>query len=238
MGFYDFRVINKRSDVGQKIIENTNDKIFSLLAPHFNDRTTLLEIAPGQAEFARRCIAKRLTYFAVEANESFCHELRRLGASEVINAFVPPLPFPDNKFDIVYASHLLEHMPDSQRALQLTSEIRRVLTMGGLICLVVPDALYDLTTFYDHDYTHSFITSENRLWMLLSDANFEIILTQILAGPLTGFWGWLGSFSCKLYAHLVYPFLSNILRLWIHPYKIGKLRTAFYRCILVIAKKG
>ena len=45
------------------------------------------------------------------------------------------LPFPDAAYDFVYASHVLEHVPDDGRAL---AEIRRVLAPGGIAILPVP----------------------------------------------------------------------------------------------------
>lgn len=48
------------------------------------------------------------------------------------------LPFPDAGFDVVYHSHLLEHMA-RDRAPALLAECRRVLRPGGTIRVVVPD---------------------------------------------------------------------------------------------------
>jgi predicted SAM-dependent methyltransferase len=48
------------------------------------------------------------------------------------------LPYSDNSFDIVYASHVLEHLPPHVVEAFL-QEIRRVLSVGGIIRLVVPD---------------------------------------------------------------------------------------------------
>ena len=45
------------------------------------------------------------------------------------------LPFADASYDVVYASHVLEHVPDDRRAI---AEIRRVLRPGGLAILPVP----------------------------------------------------------------------------------------------------
>ncbi|EGV17451.1 Methyltransferase type 11 [Thiocapsa marina 5811] len=45
------------------------------------------------------------------------------------------LPFPDAGYDFVYASHVLEHVPDDGRAL---AEIRRILAPGGMAILPVP----------------------------------------------------------------------------------------------------
>jgi SAM-dependent methyltransferase len=45
------------------------------------------------------------------------------------------LPFADQSYDFVYASHVLEHIMDDQKAL---SEIRRILKPGGIAVLPVP----------------------------------------------------------------------------------------------------
>lgn len=45
------------------------------------------------------------------------------------------LPFSDHTYDIVYASHVLEHIDDDVKAI---SEIRRILKPGGIAILPVP----------------------------------------------------------------------------------------------------
>lgn len=45
------------------------------------------------------------------------------------------LPFEDGSYDFVFASHVLEHIPDDIRAIQ---EIRRILKSGGIAVLPVP----------------------------------------------------------------------------------------------------
>jgi SAM-dependent methyltransferase len=45
------------------------------------------------------------------------------------------LTLPDASYDVVYASHVLEHVPDDRAALR---EIRRILKSGGFAVLPVP----------------------------------------------------------------------------------------------------
>jgi predicted SAM-dependent methyltransferase len=49
-----------------------------------------------------------------------------------------PLPFADEAFSAIYASHVLEHLYRSQ-AQALLSDCRRVLRPGGIVRVVVPD---------------------------------------------------------------------------------------------------
>jgi demethylmenaquinone methyltransferase/2-methoxy-6-polyprenyl-1,4-benzoquinol methylase len=49
-------------------------------------------------------------------------------------ADVMSLPYDDQSFDVVMAAHVLEHLPDPQRAL---AEMVRVLKPGGMVFLCV-----------------------------------------------------------------------------------------------------
>lgn len=48
------------------------------------------------------------------------------------------IPFPDQSFDVVYHSHVLEHFPKAE-ALRFVRECFRVLRPGGIIRVAVPD---------------------------------------------------------------------------------------------------
>lgn len=51
------------------------------------------------------------------------------------NVDLQQLTFKDNSYDFVFASHVLEHIPDDEKAI---SEIRRILRPGGIAILPVP----------------------------------------------------------------------------------------------------
>jgi SAM-dependent methyltransferase len=48
---------------------------------------------------------------------------------------ITAIDWPDASFDIIYCSHVLEHVPDDRRAM---SEMFRVLRPGGLVLIQVP----------------------------------------------------------------------------------------------------
>jgi SAM-dependent methyltransferase len=58
------------------------------------------------------------------------------------------IPYPDRSFDVVYCSHVLEHVPDDRRAMR---EFYRVLKPSGWAVLLVP--LYQPPTFEDPSVT-------------------------------------------------------------------------------------
>ena len=79
------------------------------------------------------------------------------------------IPFPDNTFEFVYHSHLLEHLPKSKAA-GVLKECCRVLKPGGVIRVVVPD-LEHITRLYLQYLEESLQGSEvgqpRYEWMLL-----------------------------------------------------------------------
>lgn len=60
------------------------------------------------------------------------------------------IPFPDSVFDIVYASHVLEHVSNDLQALR---EISRILRPGGIAILPVP-LVADITVEYTQPNPH------------------------------------------------------------------------------------
>jgi len=56
-------------------------------------------------------------------------------AGETMQADIQSLPFDDNSFDVIICSHILEHIPDDEKAV---AELRRVLSEKGHIFIQVP----------------------------------------------------------------------------------------------------
>jgi len=56
-------------------------------------------------------------------------------AYEFVKADGPGLPFPDGSFDVVVASHVVEHVADD---IALMQEMRRVAASGGFVVILVP----------------------------------------------------------------------------------------------------
>ena len=57
------------------------------------------------------------------------------GPGRAVRFDLTALPFGDESFDVVYCSHVLEHVPDDALAMR---EIRRVLAHGGKAIVMVP----------------------------------------------------------------------------------------------------
>lgn len=157
----------------------------ALLAPYAKPQGDLLEIGPGHGTLAQAAVAAGYRYTAIEASPILADLLRKKGLT-VIEAFTPPIPFPDQSADVVYADQVLEHMSGIDAARAFTAEAKRILRPGGIFFVVVPDYLKERTFFWDVDYTHNFVTTERRCKQLLYDGGFTVERVVRSIGVATG----------------------------------------------------
>ncbi|MBK9638573.1 MAG: class I SAM-dependent methyltransferase [Bacteroidetes bacterium] len=78
------------------------------------------------------------------------HDQLNIKNVELIPCSAEELPFADQSFDMVYSSHVLEHIPDRSKALK---EIYRVLKPGGIHFCVVPTTMEKIYAFFNF-YTY------------------------------------------------------------------------------------
>lgn len=82
------------------------------------------------------------------------------------------IPFPNDQFEVVYHSQVLEHFP-KEKASDFIKECHRVLKPGGVIRVVVPD-LENIVDEYKK-YLNENLNNPNAL----SEANYEWILLEM-----------------------------------------------------------
>lgn len=93
--------------------------------PLFRDRLRMLHVAPENC-FVRRFRRRfGLDYLSIDLKSPLADRKMDLCRLEL----------EDESFDVFYAGHVLEHVPDDRRAL---TEIRRVLKPGGWAVIMVP----------------------------------------------------------------------------------------------------
>jgi SAM-dependent methyltransferase len=95
-----------------------------------SENIKLLHVAPEQALYHFLKRKKNISYYCGDIDPDrywFCHNITYLDLTNI--------PYDDESFDFIIASHILEHIPEDLKAL---SEIQRVLKPGGVALLQVP----------------------------------------------------------------------------------------------------
>lgn len=96
------------------------------------------------------------------------------------------LPFEDCRFDLVWASEVVEHVADTSRWL---SEVRRVLAPGGRLLLTTPShgrvrvSLGGVERFSEPLGDHLHLYTRRSLRSLLGEFGFDQIQVRTAAGP-------------------------------------------------------
>ena len=97
----------------------------------------IMEIGVGFGYFARAVRDSGCEYSGIEMNERLATNLQNEGF-EVTCGVVPPFPN-DNKVDIIWLSHVLEHCATYLEARDLIGKAYSALKPGGHIVIISPD---------------------------------------------------------------------------------------------------
>ena len=108
--------------------------------PFFDQPAKVLHFAPEQAFYKRFKKLTHLDYTTTDLNSPLAD----------VKADICALPFDDNSFDLILCNHVLEHIPDDQKAME---ELYRVMKPGGWGVLQVPQDLSRKETFEDNSIT-------------------------------------------------------------------------------------
>lgn len=205
----------------QRMEEKRQARVLSWLIPHLPDPSSVraLEVGIGIGLFATACAARGWRYTGVERNAGMAAALGRQGFRTVVGE-CPPLPetVADGPFDLAYSSFVLEHTADGTAAFDFVSALAAALTPGGVLTLVVPDALSLGMEFWNLDYTHRYPTAERNVSQILFEAGLETKRIVRYRGA-----GWTGGRYAL--ARVVgwfyhYPFWQRVLRNPTLPYSV------------------
>lgn len=107
----------------------------------FTQSQKMLHFAPEQAFYKRFRKMQNLDYTTTDLNSPLAD----------VKADICDLPFEDNTYDIIFCNHVLEHIPDDEKAMQ---ELFRILKPKGMAILQIPQDLSRVETFEDDSITN------------------------------------------------------------------------------------
>jgi len=71
------------------------------------------------------------------------------------------IPLPDESAEVVYSSHMIEHLDPKREVPKFLSEVRRILLPGGLLRIAIPDLLRQARRYLQTGDADEFIASLN-----------------------------------------------------------------------------
>jgi SAM-dependent methyltransferase len=140
----------------------------------------VLELGAGWCDFANSVQAAEVV--ALDSDET----VRRAvgpGVTAVVGDCTDLSQFEDGRFDVVFASNLVEHL-DREAAGRLVDESRRVLASGGRLILLQPNFRLAPGRYFD-DYTHVSIWTDQSLGDFLRARGWTLEAVQARFLPLT-----------------------------------------------------
>jgi 2-polyprenyl-3-methyl-5-hydroxy-6-metoxy-1,4-benzoquinol methylase len=167
---YARRVPHRRS---QRFIRNWHDKLINRVLRLSPTATSWLEIGPGHGFVAEIVQERGLSYRYADNSHAIHEELAHkgyLGYLGLINQLTI-----NERFDVVYLSHVLEHSPTWLDAREMLIACRELLNPGGCIAVVSPDILSWRNEFWNVDHTHGFPTSLRNVCQMLDDVGMTIV---------------------------------------------------------------
>jgi ubiquinone/menaquinone biosynthesis C-methylase UbiE len=146
------------------------ETIFEWVPPH--DEWRILDCACGRGFYLNMYrYVSRCELVGLELDAEIIRKAQRnvghLPGITLTRGNIYALPFPDDYFDGVLLSEILEHIDDDVAGLR---EVRRVLKPGGVVAITVPNANYPFW------------------WDPINKTLETVFHTKIRRGPLAGIW--------------------------------------------------
>ena len=171
--------------------------IKALIQKNFNTKLSIETLNVGIATGATSIMLESFgDVVSSEFDKETCEFVEKEIGIKVIQASVTELPFESDRFDMVCAFDVIEHVEDDQKAIL---ELERVLKPGGLMVLTVPA---NMSLWSEHDMiNHHFRRYEKRgLSKLLSGTKMcpmYLSYFNTLLFPAIKCARWLNSFKSK-----------------------------------------
>lgn len=147
-----------------------------------------LDLGCGTGEFAARLAEVCRAALGVDVAEGALSRARARhpGVDFRLVPIDGPLALPDNSFDLVWTSEVIEHVADTAKWL---SEARRVLAPGGRLLLTTPShgrlrlALGGIERYSDPLGDHLHLYTQASLGSLLREFGFGEVSVRAVGGP-------------------------------------------------------
>lgn len=127
------------------------DDTINILKPHLKKDQKILDIGVGLGRLLSK-INLEIEKHGVDISISYLEQAKQKGINVILSK-IEELPYPDNYFDVIVTTDVLEHVLDLNKCV---NQIQRVLKPEGILLIRVPNE-EDLQVYLDYDqykYVH------------------------------------------------------------------------------------
>jgi len=159
-----------------KFDKRYSTRVKKFYLPFFRSATAVLDLGCGSGEFLQLLKSKGIRGYGVDSDSKMIQDCKRQGLNVIEADAFSFLEKNRRKFDGIFCSHLLEHMPVKD-SLKLLSLCRKPLTKHGiiLVCTPNPSSLPMQLYEYWRDPTHVRMYPQELLQFLLHFTGYKIV---------------------------------------------------------------
>lgn len=144
MFFYDNFAENFDDKMNMYDLNKRLALIFGKLLNEDINGKALLDAGSGTGWFSKEAAQKGAQVFSLDVGNKILAQVAKKCDSKRVVGSVLDIPFPDNFFDIVISTEVIEHTTNPRLAIQ---EIYRVLKFDGVLVLTVPNKIWHPAVF-------------------------------------------------------------------------------------------
>jgi len=170
--------VGDRPGSNNKFTFERYNNIFKLIEPHIKFSSKVLDIGCAMGGFLNYIKTKGVNkLYGIDLTQKYIDYANQNNSYTIKLGNAESIPFENNLFDILVIDQVLEHVANPQKVFK---EAKRVLKIGGIFCLGVPDASrYGENYFFDFYW---FILREHiqhfdieHLNLLANSEGFELV---------------------------------------------------------------
>lgn len=219
----------------QKMEVRRNEKIAAIIDRYIKnqEQKSVLEVGIGVGLFKNAIMKLGYAYTGLDRNQKMVDTFNACNdGSKAICASIPPIPeILTEKFDVIYAAFVAEHMRDGLELFQFIDELKMLLKPNGLLVLIAPDARSMGIEFWNQDYTHRYPTTERNVSCIVKEAELAIEKIIFYRGAMwTGFKFWLCKIAGIFYNYRLMSRLFGRKAFFYSVYQYLKIDTLFFIC--------
>jgi len=163
-----------------------------LILEKYIDKGFFLDVGCGMAKvlFEEFVKPSKFDYYCTDIAQEvvdYMNEFTKMQGNEKYSrlGIIQEIPFQENTFDVIYASHILEHSTDIAKAF---SEIKRVLKPEGVLLFAVPCGYDDEPAHvYNREYVEWIEDFQNNNFVILESGRHDYLSNEFygIAKPKT-----------------------------------------------------